>query len=116
MILFSVEAQQQLECVCEDGGQTESNHNIQDCSEVSQNLSPVERESVQFGHDCAGKNNINNAFTLLFVYSGAKLIKCTCKLAVSPCSLKLHSHIEYFGISGKLSPISFEYSQIISFP
>ena len=53
MILFSVEAQQQLECVCEDGGQTESNHNIQDRSEVSQNLSPVERESVQFGHDCA---------------------------------------------------------------
>ena len=54
MILFSVEAQQQLECVCEDGGQTESNHNIQDRSEVSPNLSPVERESVQFGHDCAG--------------------------------------------------------------
>ena len=45
MILFSVEAQQQLECVCEDGGQTESNHNIQDRSEVSPNLSPVERES-----------------------------------------------------------------------
>ena len=58
MILFSVEGQQQLECVCEDGGQTESNHNIQHRSEVSSNLSPVEGDSVQFGHDCAGKNNI----------------------------------------------------------
>ena len=58
MILFLVEDQQQLECVCEDGSQTESNHNIQDRSEVASYSSPVERDSVQFGHYCAGKNNI----------------------------------------------------------
>ena len=53
------EEQHELECVHirEDGGQIERNYNLQDGSEVSSNLSPVERDSVrQFGHDNAGKN------------------------------------------------------------
>ena len=46
------------ECVHipEDGGQIERNYNLQDGPEVSTNLSPVDRDSVQFGHDNAGRN------------------------------------------------------------
>ena len=39
----------------EDGGQIERNYNLQDSPEVSSNLSPVERDLVQFGHDNTGK-------------------------------------------------------------
>ena len=46
MILFSVE-----EYVLEDGG------HIQDGSDISSKLSPVERESVQFGHKHAGEKH-----------------------------------------------------------
>ena len=52
-----VEGQQQMECIRQDGGQNGSNCNLQDCSEVSSNLTRVERDLVQFpGHDHAGKN------------------------------------------------------------
>ena len=47
----------EVECVHirEDGGQIERNYNLQDSPEVSSNLSPVERDLVQFGHDNIGK-------------------------------------------------------------
>ena len=49
----------EVECVHirEDGGQIERNYNLQDSPEVSSNLSPVERDLVQFGHDNTGKKN-----------------------------------------------------------
>ena len=47
MNLFSVEEQHQQECVVED------NYYAQD--EISLNLPPVEKDSVQFGNDHAGK-------------------------------------------------------------
>ena len=61
-----MEGQQQLECVCEDEGQTENNHNIQDRSEVS---SPVERDPVQFGHNHAGTCKNNNLLWIQLKYS-----------------------------------------------
>ena len=70
MILFSVDGQQQLECVCEDGSQTEINHNFQGRSEVHEHVSsPVERDSVQFGHNHAGKiNNYIFSWSMLWNY------------------------------------------------
>ena len=52
------EEENELECVHtgEDGGQIERNYNLQDGPDLSSNLSRVDRDSVQFGHDNAGKN------------------------------------------------------------
>ena len=49
------EEQHELDCVHIQGGQIERNYNLQDSPEVS---SPVERDSVQFGHDNAPGKNI----------------------------------------------------------
>ena len=50
------EEQHELECVHIQGGEIERNYNLQDGPVVSSNVSPVERDSVQFGHNTAGKN------------------------------------------------------------
>ena len=57
------EDEHELECVHrrEDGGQIERNYDLQDGPDLSSNLSPVYRDSVQFGHDNAGKNIMDSA-------------------------------------------------------
>ena len=52
------EEQHELECVHIQGGEIERNYNLQDSPEVSSNVSPVKMDSVQFGHNAAGKNII----------------------------------------------------------
>ena len=84
------EEQHELDCVHIQGGQIERNYNLQDSPEVSWNVSPVERDSFQFGHDNApGKNITIIAFIESVLWFWCEILK--------PIVVESSHTIMYFG-------------------